>query len=425
MTRLLIFILLLSVQSFGQSFIFPAVLGGANNDAPIAGTRTLIYDDFSGGSLNSRWNVRRPDKQTITVSGGLARVQVNTDTIAQRGGFLYSNITTQTMIYDTSYKLSCIRNYAIEMGFYINKLNDTTLGVFTVVYSPFTILAFSNIGHFQFSNPDTIRILMSSDTSFTFPPAGQNETSSVPVNTSDYYVMRHKINENTDSLWFINRTTGDSVVKVVTFDPFGWIMRPNYFWFGFGAMGRSDVSFDYYHVTTTEELNPKYLFVGNSITTGYKSTTLDSSYANILKRSTSDSIQIWAGGGMGVGDVLATMHNLVAINPQYVFLNIGTNDTYNGGNSVKYQQVVDSFTANGFTTFPCLIVNGGDPISGGGWNQWIKSNFPSSYIDLWTAGWNTMTIGNGEMADGVHPSLTGHQKLAALIKTLKPSLFPL
>lgn len=86
MTRLLIFILLLSVQSFGQSFIFPAVLGGANNDAPIAGTRTLIYDDFSGGSLNSRWNVRRPDKQTITVSGGLARVQVNTDTIAQRGG---------------------------------------------------------------------------------------------------------------------------------------------------------------------------------------------------------------------------------------------------------------------------------------------------------------------------------------------------
>lgn len=422
-------ILLLLISHFvsGQTFILNAsVTYTPPPTPPTTGVRTLIYDDFSGSSLNSRWNVRRSDKQTITVSGGSARVSVNTDTIAQRPGYAFSNITTQTMIYDTSYQLTCIRNYVIETGFRINKLNDTTLGAYTGAYSPFTAYPFSNFGHFQFSGPDTIRILGGVDTAFTFPPSGQSETSTVPVNTTDYYVIRHKIDENTDSLWFVNRTTLDSVLKVVTFQftSGGWLTRPSYFWFAFGAMGRSDVSFDYYLVTTTEELNPAYLFVGNSITTGYNATTADSAYANILKRATTDSVQIYAGGGMGVDEILLAMHNLVAINPQYVFLNIGTNNTYNSPNSVKYQTIVDSFTNRGFTVFPCLIVNGGDPTSGGGWNQWIKTTYASSYIDLWTAGWNTMTIGNGEMYDGVHPTLSGHQKLAALIQTLKPLLFP-
>jgi len=372
--RILIIILLFSLQASGQ-FLFPAVY--VPYEAPtIPGVRTLIYDDFSGSSLNSRWNVRRPDKQTITVSSGLARVQVNTDTIAQRPGYSYSNITTQTMIYDTSYNLSCIRNYVIEMGFYINKLNDTTLGAYTGVYSPFSNdYPFSNFAHFQFSSPDTIRLLAGKDTCFTFPPAGQTETAVVGVNLTDYYVIRHKINENIDSMWFINRTTGDSISKVVSFQftSGGWMARPNYFWFAFGAMGRSDVSFDYYHVYTNEELNPKYLFVGNSITAGYNATTADSAYANILKRSTSDSIQIWAGGGMGVDEVVLTMERLAEVNPQYVFLNIGTNNAYNGTTSAKYQSIVDSFTNRGFITFPCLIVNGGDPTSGGGWNQWIAT----------------------------------------------------
>jgi len=174
--RLLIFILLLSFQSYAQNFIFPAVMStpGETPPAPTTGVRTVIYDPFDGSSLSSNWNVRRADKQTITVSGGTARIQVNTDTMPQRTGFSWVNITTQCMIYDTSYKLTSLRNYSIETGFNINKLNDTTLGVFTGAYSPFTAYTFSNFGHFQFSNPDTIRILGGTDTAFTFPPAGHS-----------------------------------------------------------------------------------------------------------------------------------------------------------------------------------------------------------------------------------------------------------
>ncbi len=74
---------------------------------------------------------------------------------------------------------------------------------------------------------------------------------------------------------------------------------------------------------------------------------------------------------------------------------------------------------------PSLIVNGGDPATAGNWNYFIKNTYPSTYIDLWTTGWNTMTIGNGEMADGVHPTNTGNTKLANIIKAARPDLFPL
>lgn len=429
MIRLLIFILFLSVQSFGQSFVFPAVLGGANNDAPIVGTRTLIYDDFAGGSLNSRWNVRRPDKQTVSVSGGYLNVSTFTDTIDQRVGFLWSNINAQAMIYDTSYGLTSIRNYIMEVGFRIDKLNDTTIGNILGTYSPFVVTStFTNFSHIQFSTPDTLRLLAGKDTCFAVPPAFDDDiTGQIDFNTSDYYVLRHRVDEDWIVTTIVNRTQNDSIVRYwnYNFTHGAYPLKSNYFYFAFGSMGRTDVRYDYITVTTTEELNPKYLFVGNSITTGYNATSADSAYANILKRSTNDSIQIWAGGGMGVDEIPLTYTRMFEVNPQYVFLNLGTNNTYNGGNSAKYQAIVDTLTDKGYTVFPCLIVNGGDPVAGAGWNKWIKDTYPSSYIDLWTAGWNTMTIGNGEMYDGVHPTLTGHQKLAALIKTLKPSLFPL
>lgn len=425
--RLLIFILLLSVQSFGQNFVFPAVYAAPGPPPPVVGIRTLIYDEFTGGSLDSRWFVRRPDKQTLTVSGGELRVQVNTDTIPSMVGFDYSNVNAQCMMYDTSYGLTSVRNYVEEIKIKINKINDTTIGAFLGVYSPFPLqLLFSNFALAQFSTADSLKFLAGKDTMFSVPPAFRESISTFSFNTTDWFILRNTTFEGTILVTIKNVSTGDSINKYYTrdFTHGSYPSRPNYFWFGFGGMGRTDMNVDYILVTTTEELNPTHLFVGNSITTGYNATSADSAYANILKRSTADSIQIWAGGGMGVDEVLATMERLVEVNPQYVFLNLGTNNTYNGGNSAKYQSIVDSFTNRGFTVYPCLIVNGGDPTSGGGWNQFIKTTYASSYIDLWTAGWNTMTIGNGEMYDGVHPTLSGHQKLAALIQTLKPLLFP-
>ena len=365
---------------------------------------------------------------TVTVSGGLARVQVDTDTIPQMPGYSYSNITTQAMIYDTSFGLNCRRNYTLEEGFYINKLNDTTLGAFTGPYCPFPIdYPFSGFGHYQFSGPDTIRVLGGKDTMFTYPPAGHSQTSAVPVNTTDYYVLRFTVFENEAKVTFINRTTGDSVSKVVNFQMTsgGWLARPSYFYYAFGLMGRSDVSYDYIHVYTPEELNPTWLVMGDSKSVGYNATTADSAWANMIKRNTTDSVQIYAGGGMGVDEVLSVLKDVWRVNPAKVIIDLGTNNTFNSTNYNKYIQIVDSLTAHGITSYKLMQPNGGNPVGGGNWNQWIKDTYGSSYIDDWTTGYNTWSTGNGKMYDTVHNTLSGTQARYAIIKAALSAFFPL
>lgn len=427
--RLLIFILLLSVQSFGQTYVFPAIAGTDNHtDPPVTGVRTLIYDDFTGSSLDSKWNVRRPNKQTITVSGGEARVQVSTDTIPQMVGYSFSNLTTQCMIYDTAYKLTCIRNYTVEVKFKINKLNDTTLGVFAGCYSPFVVdYPFSNFTHVQFSSPDSLRMLAGKDTMFNYPPTGHQQIT-FTFNTTDNYILRHRVHEQYTEQVIKNVTTGDSLVRYqgYNFTNGAWPGSPNYFYFAFGAIGRTDVSFDYIHVTTPEELNPKWVALGDSKTVGYFATSRDSTWANMLKRNTNDSIQVWAGGGMGVDEVLLTLERLYDLTPDYVILDLGTNNSYDAGNRTKYQRIHDSLIAHGVTkVYKLMQPNGGNPVGGGGWNQWIKDTYPSDYIDDWTTGWNTWSTGNGKMYDGVHTSLTGMQERYAIIKAALISFFPL
>jgi hypothetical protein len=402
--------------------------GGGGGEPTIPGQLTLIYDDFSGSSLNSRWKIRRPDMTTVTVSGGYARVQVDTDTIPQMAGYSYSNITTQAMIYDTSFGLNCRRNYTLEQGFYIDKINDTTLGAFTGPYCPFPVdYPFSGFGHYQFSGPDTIRVLGGKDTMFTYPPAGHSQTSAVPVNTTDYYVLRFTVFENEAKVTFINRTTGDSVSKIVNFQMTsgGWLARPSYFYYAFGLMGRSIVRYDYMHVYTPEELNPAGLIIADSKGAGYNANTADSAYGNMLKRNTADSIQVYAGGGMGVDEVLLVLKDVWRINPDYVIFDIGTNNTFNSTNYGRYARIIDSLTAHGITSYKLMQPNGGNPVGGGGWNQWIKDTYGSTYIDDWTTGWNTWSTGNGKMYDGVHNTLSGTQSRYVIIKTALPSKFPL
>jgi len=427
MIRIIVFFILLSAQSFGQNFVFPAVYAPPGPPPTTPGVRTLIYDDFSGSSLNSRWNVRRPDKQTITVSGGFARVTTNTDTIPAQVGFDYSYVNAQCMIYDTSYGVTSIRNYTEEIGFRVNKLNDTTLGVILGCYSPFpSQYTFTNFMHAQMTTADTLKWLGGKDTMFSVPPGFKPALTTFSFNTTDDFLMRYTVLEGVARMTLKNVTTGDSLNTDFTFQmyPPNYPARSNYFYFAFGGMGRDDISFDYIHVTTTEELNPTHMFVGNSITTGYDASA-DSAYANMLKRSTADSIQIFAGGGLGVDEILVLLDKIHELNPQYVFFNIGTNNTYNPTYTGRYEQIIDSLVSYGITVFPCFTPNGGDPDTGGSWNQFIKTTYASTYIDLWTAGWNTMTIGNGEMYDTVHPTEAGKRKLVEINKSLKPIPFAL
>lgn len=429
--RILIALLILlssCTRSDGQIYFGRIASSSSGGGGTIPGERTLIYDDFSGSTLNSRWCVRRPDKQTIIVSGGFATVETRTDTIPQRLGYSYSNITTQCMIYDTSYGLTSLRNYTIEKGFKIEKINDSTNGNYIGAYTPFSVdYPFSNFTHIQYSGPDTFRLLAGKDTSFTYPPSGHQQIT-FDFNTTDYYILRHRVFENYTVQTIKNTTTGDSIVRYqeYNFTHGAWPYRPNYFWFTWGAMGRSKISVDYIKVTTIEELNPGWLIVGDSRPTGYNATTADSAWGNMLKRNTTDSVQIFAGGGMGINEVLLTLPRLKEINADRYILDFGTNDVFNSDFQTKFTRLTDSITSWGKSYWITYQPNKGDPVSGTSMNKWYKDNYPSAVIDTWSGtGYSTQTVGNGYMYNGVHQTLLGVQDFYMKVRTHLIIYFPL
>jgi hypothetical protein len=110
------------------------------------------------------------------------------------------------------------------------------------------------------------------------------------------------------------------------------------------------------------------------------------------------------------------------LNPDTVFINLGTNS---GGSTTDYDNMTDSLIAHGIFVIHTLTPNGGNPATGGTWNNHIATTYPTTYIDTWTTGWNTMSIGNGEMVDTIHPSLTGIRKIMEIIMAAYPDIFNL
>lgn len=403
--------------------------GGGGGEPTIPGQRTLIFDDFTGSTLNSRWKVRRPDKQTVTVSGGSVRLQVNTDTIPRMVGFDYSNINAQCMLYDTSYGLNCYRNYTEEIKFKLGKQNDTTLGALLGVYSPFSLqLNFTNFALAQFSTNDSLKYLAGMDTMFSVPPAYKEALSTFSFNTTDWFILRHTVLEGEVLVTIKNTATGDSINKYYTRDFVhgSYPSRPNYFYYAFGAIGRTDMYVDYILVTTPEELNPTWLVVGDSRPTGFNAESADSAYANMLKRNTADSVQLWAGGGMGIDEIWSTWTRMKELNASKFILDFGTNNTFDSHFQTEFTRLTDSLTALGKTYYILYQPNKGDPVGGTSMNKWYKDNYPSHVIDNWTSpGYATQSTGNGYMYDGVHQTLLGMQTTYQIVKAALSAFFPL
>lgn len=426
--RFLITILILltsCTRSDGQLYFGRIAAGtGGGGEPTIPGQRTLLFDDFDGTSINNDWFVRRPDKQSLAISNGLLRIIGNADTVPGSGESFYNSRSTQLFITDTGYGYSSIRNYKVEIKFKINKINDTTVGVYCGVNSPdFLDSRASSWLHLDYSSAvDTITFLGNDDTAYSYQPQPRHAFS-FDFNTSDWYKMIFEVNETDRIATVINMSNQDTLEFSNPYTIGVWPLRPNYFHFGFGVMGRTDVSFDYIKVTSTELLNPDIMFIGNSITTGFSCVKIDSCYPYILRQFTNKSIRVWAGGGMGVESMQRTFNRLIEMNPEYIFIMLGTNDQFSEYNRNLYIYFVSALESLGIITYKLHVPNGGDPSSGSGWNKWISETYPSTVIDTWTTGWNTMSIGNGDMNDTLHPTEQGMRKIALIIKEAMPLLF--
>lgn len=400
---------------------------GGGGGYPPSGSRVLIFDDFNGSGLDTNWSVRRPDAQSITVTGGLASFVSNGVIVPGQVGYSVTREKSYMLkkLY-TGYGLSMIRNYTITMRYRVDVVNDSSGIVGLGAVSPWNNYLPDGWGVMDYRvAADTLEVVNVDDTVHHPRPFGWEVNKVGTVSAGDWIKQYFTVHEDSAIVSFKNETTGDSGVVKIRF-PFSaagqYHMRPTYFNFGFEVMYKTRITADYFMVTTTEATNPYICFIGDSKTVGYSTGSALNNWGYQLRTSTDSLIQVWAGAGIIAEEALLCFKELKNMPPKHVFLDLGTN----GGVFSNYVKLVDSLNSIGSTVYQLLQPNGGNPATPGTWNYQIATTYASTYIDTWTTGYNTMSTGNGEMADPVHPSVTGvTNKIVPIIKTAKPLLFPL
>lgn len=382
----------------------------------------FIRDNFTGSSLSANWTVLNPGSQTITVSGGKIRFQGSAGTTKNVSQMLkYTGYATTGF--------STLRNYTVRLdSIQFNSLTSTDKGPFVGVEPRANdnnlAASWANVDP---SNTDSVEILQTNQ----FQNVGNTARTSTglpAINTSDYYRLELTEYEDTITCTFTNLSASTSVsVK------YGWNTitasprRPPIFTYSWGGCGSTDFTAESFSVSTTEMVNAKYIFAGNSITTGYSAGSFLYCYPYQLRNNTSCRIQVMAGPGNGAADLYANRFEIIAMNPTYLFCMIGTNDGAHGGGQTTFRLAVDAFEAAGITVFVLPIPNGQDIDTPGTFNNSLATYFPlpgQVLRSVWTQAWAVMLGNPTYMFDSLHPVLAGEIVLAAAVKTDKGTLFP-
>lgn len=369
-------------------------------------------DEFNGSSLSADWTVSNPGSQTITVSGGRCRIA---------GGLSTKNVSL--MLKNTNTVWSTLRNYTTTVGFKFMSIGATTFGPYTGVdakandnnnASVWAIVDPSAVDSLEIVNTNHLQNI-----GFTT----KTDAGLPAINTSDDYTLSMNNYEDTVYATFTNVTAGTSAVlkykwNTTSFSP----RRPPIFEYAMGVSGGSDISFDYFAVSTTESTQPRIIFIGNSIEVGQAASSFTQTWPYQLRANTSCLLQVMAGSGNTSTDAYANRAEIIAMDPDIVISMLGTNDgaTF----PTAYSLLIGDLQAAGITVYLLATVNGGNPLTPGTYNYQMRTAFPTLFVDEWTDGWSNMSIGNGRMADALHPTTAGMVFLAADVKAKLPALFP-
>lgn len=176
----------------------------------------------------------------------------------------------------------------------------------------------------------------------------------------------------------------------------------------------------------------EYVFLGNSITTGYRANTIDSGFVGLLRNYTNAKITNGARSATSSIDYTKVKEELNFRN-KVVFLSgiFGNDGSYGFDSTTSYNYYTD--LVNRLRTNNNKIVHITNPyrtafLPVGGWsyllaeNNWIRRTYGA--IDSIVSIDSTLyaTFGS-DHADGVHPNQSGHTKIAAVIYQTVPSLF--
>lgn len=215
----------------------------------------------------------------------------------------------------------------------------------------------------------------------------------------------------------------DSTVCTYTFLTSSYaITSPNLWKYAmYSNGGTQDVSL--FKLTTSVKKNQQAIFVGNSISQGYRVTTTADRYSSLVfAASTKTNFSLFATQGSRTRDMQKITNELILCRPKFVFINAGANDLANTETPAAYIAEVIALNAT---------------LKAANINVIMSENFPSAYdaasyntqlnatytnvVPMYTSLKSGGTTLNAtyDSGDGLHPNSAGNVVIANNFKVLK------
>lgn len=170
---------------------------------------------------------------------------------------------------------------------------------------------------------------------------------------------------------------------------------------------------------TRQPVSPKVLVLGDSKSLGYDSIDPQFRFANLIDDI--GPVSVIAGESDRIAEVTASIPYVVALNPQYILLNIGRNDLAQGTAVATVETMYSTLVTALQTALPSAIIAHLLPIPEGAVSQttfsaYIASTYSGHTIDVSGSPYNFTSTGTTYVdTGGVHPTPIGNSVIAAAI----------
>ncbi len=187
-------------------------------------------------------------------------------------------------------------------------------------------------------------------------------------------------------------------------------------YFPFIGFNGSTVDVQSFMMTTTAVKRPNVIFIGDSITQGYRPTNFNERFAYLVGAGDYNKVQVFAGQNLRVTHNIDTLTDCISfISAKYAFLLIGRNDS--GDNlaqatfMARLEAVVTLLKSRGIKVIASTFTPGGTA----DYRAAIMAmTSVDKTVDLYTA-INADWVSTYRHADTIHPNTAGHDAIADFI----------
>lgn len=371
--------------------------------APIG---TIISDDFSANTIGSRWEAVGTG---ISISGGKLLTTTGSSTFGVSVSLIDPAI---------AHRLTCMQYWKITINYKALLFSASTAGIGIGIKS-INNAALNGIIGSGTADTTTTRTVLRTIVNVTQTVIPTTQTSATLGSANDDYTLVFERNKDTYTSTFTNITKSITLVNTFTMPlttPVTY-RSPNTGKFTIWNFGGS-YEIDSILIESAQEKNINVLYVGDSITNGFFGE--NTKYSDLVA---APSYSINAGSSDSSVEVLARIDELVAINPRWLYLAIGTNQ------SASYESdivaIVQRLRAEGIgVILPSPSARTSTNLTA--LRTFLLNTFPHDwFVDQFTA---TKRPENTDMIlslspDGLHPNPAGMQVLADTIKAQAPIVF--